>query len=399
MAKTHNAYKGEKPQRQPKLLMRDGFTVGYELREQAVPETMINAEGKVVPYVPKFPDSIKGSFAAYKANTKTLLKASLYFLIFLAPMIVLLVYGYNALLAHYTYSGGNFMGNLGIGYPGEISDIHSIMLTLYNGYQMFLFYCVPAVFIISLGMAGLFNVAKKVIWNEPIKYVAKPFFDGIKRFWWKYVIFVMVGAGVLLAMGSSLVYLLGEIEMSRAGAGAYCACIFSFIIGAPILLYCLVPLTIIPSYKLSFVQLIKDSFIMLVNRFVPYLIMAAVSIIPVALLAISPILSYILYIVYVGFGCSLWAMLWTGVGHSSYLKCVYLHDITESQSKNPYAKNAKSAKQQQRQKPQTVEGKTESPENAQAQNGQGGHTSQSNNQAKKKQQGFVNPKKKKKKNG
>ena len=276
MAKTHNAYKGEKPQRQPKLLMRDGFTVGYELREQAVPETMINAEGKVVPYVPKFPDSIKGSFAAYKANTKTLLKASLYFLIFLAPMIVLLVYGYNALLAHYTYSGGNFMGNLGIGYPGEISDIHSIMLTLYNGYQMFLFYCVPAVFIISLGMAGLFNVAKKVIWNEPIKYVAKPFFDGIKRFWWKYVIFVMVGAGVLLAMGSSLIYLLGEIEMSRAGAGAYCACIFSFIIGAPILLYCLVPLTIIPSYKLSFVQLIKDSFIMLVNRFVPYLIMAAV---------------------------------------------------------------------------------------------------------------------------
>ena len=283
------------------------------------------------------------------------------------------------------------MGNLGIGYPGIISDMPSIMLTLYNGYQMFLFYCVPAVFIISLGMAGLFNVAKKVIWNEPIKYVAKPFFDGIKRFWWKYVIFVMVGAGVLLAMGSSLIYLLGEIEMSRAGAGAYCACIFTFIIGAPIVLYCLVPLTIIPSYKLSFIELIKDSFIMLVNRFVPYLIMSVVSIIPIALLAISPILSYILYIVYVGFGCSLWAMLWTGVGHSSYLKCVYLHDITESQSKNPYAKTAK---QSQKQKGQIVEGKTENPENAQKQ------TNQTSNQTKKKpQQGFVNPKKKKKKNG
>ena len=130
---------------------------------------------------------------------------------------------------------------------------------------------------------------------------------------------------------------------------------------------------------------------MLVNRFVPYLIMSVVSIIPIALLAISPILSYILYIVYVGFGCSLWAMLWTGVGHSSYLKCVYLHDITESQSKNPYARTAK---QSQKKKGQIVEGKTENPENAQKQ------TNQTSNQTKKKpQQGFVNPKKKKKKNG
>ena len=58
MAKNQYGFKAEKTKKEPKLLCKNIFTVGNELREAPVPETMVNQEGKTVPYVPKYRESI-----------------------------------------------------------------------------------------------------------------------------------------------------------------------------------------------------------------------------------------------------------------------------------------------------------------------------------------------------
>lgn len=373
MAKNQYGFKAEKTKKEPKLLCKNIFTVGNELREAPVPETMVNQEGKTVPYVPKYRESIKGGYSAYKDNVKVMLKAGLYFLIFFAAMFVFVAYGYGAIMDRFTLSGANFMGNVGIGYPGVISDMGVIYASRLQAYNYVFYFALPCIFLISIGMAGLFNVAKKLIWNEPIKYVAKPFFSGIAKNWWKYVIFVMLGTGIGLAIGTALVNLLTKIELGVATAGDYCGCVFSFVIGAPLCVFPMVAITIIPSYKLSFGQLIKDSFVISVNRFVPYALTGIISCVPLALLFINGIFAIILCIVLVAFGFPLWAMLWTGLGHGSYLKCVYLYEYESSKKVNPYQKKEGGKAD--------IVGKTDNAEKKQN----------------KKPQTYVNPKKKKKK--
>ena len=376
MAKTQYRMKADKPKREPKLLCKNLFTIGNELREAPVPETMINEEGKTVPFVPKYRESIKGGYKAYKGNTKVLLKASLYFLIFFAAMFVLVAYGYGAIMNHFTIGGANFMGNVGIGYPGEISDMGAIYASQTMAYDYVFYFSLPCILLISIGMAGLFNVAKKIIWNEPIKYVAKPFFTGIAKHWWKYMIFVMLGTAIGLAMGISLTNLLSKIQLGTAVAGDYCGCVFAFVIGAPLLVFPMVAITIIPSYKLSFGSLIKDSFVIAINRFVPYALTGILCALPLGLLFINNIFAIILCALLVAFGFTLWAMLWTGLGHGSYLKCIYLYEYESTKKVNPYEKkNGKAAV--------TVEGKTDA----------------SDKKQNKKPQTYVNPKKKKKTNG
>ncbi|MGN1096429.1 MAG: hypothetical protein ACI4QU_01150, partial [Christensenellales bacterium] len=98
-----------------------------------------------------------------------------------------------------------------------------------------------------------------------------------------------------------------------------------------------------------------------------------ISCVPLALLFINGIFAIILCIVLVAFGFPLWAMLWTGLGHGSYLKCVYLYEYESSKKVNPYQKKDGGKAD--------IVGKTDNAEKKQN----------------KKPQTYVNPKKKKKK--
>jgi len=315
--------------KEKKLLLSKLFTVGWELREVEVPETMTTADGKVVPYKPKYRDTVSGAWSAYQDQMKVFFKASLYFIIFLLPFLVLIFYGFNAIQRTFMPENLNFLGNLGVGYPGNAADLTATQIAVYNGWQMFFYYCIPAIFILSFGIAGLFNVAKKAIWNEPMKIVAKPFFNGIKLYWPKMVLPVMAGSGAALAMAVALLYHLKQTQIGLASAGSWCACILTFIFGAVILLYCMVMMTLIPSYKLSFKQLLCDSLVLAVNKFLPFALVGLLTALPILLLALFSsnifFTALIIFIVAM-FGVPVWAMLWTGVGHSSYLKCVFIHE-------------------------------------------------------------------------
>ncbi|HKL93747.1 MAG TPA: hypothetical protein VJZ69_00500 [Clostridia bacterium] len=344
MANQQNSTQGSYKSKTPRLFLRNLFTAGWENRDVLWPTTVQTPDGKTKPYVPKYPDTISGSFKAYRGQSKVLLKASLYFLIFIAPLLVLMLYGLSELMNAALASSYNFMGNIGIGYPGAIDSLVLAKAAKLNVYKEFMLYFYAGAVIASIGMAGLGNVARKAIWNEPFKYIAKPFFTGIKKHWWKYLLTVVVGGGIALAMAEVLLYHMVNMTLGVAGAGSWCAVIFTFVFGVPLALIAFTMLTMIPSYKLSFWQIIKNSIVMLVNNIVSVLMVVIISCVPIFLLAVSSMLSIFIYILMIAFGCSLVAMLWTGLGHSSYLKCAVLAEYLDENDKKKSATDARERK-------------------------------------------------------
>lgn len=331
--------------KKPRLFLRKLFTAGWENRDVIWPTTVQTPDGKTKPYVPKYADTIGGSFKAFRGESKTLLKASLYFVFFIAPILVLLLYGLSEMMNAALASSYNFMGNIGIGYPGTIDSLVVAKAAKLNVYKEFLLYFYAGAVIASIGMAGLGNVARKVIWNEPIKkYIARPFFTGIKKHWWKYLITVAVGGAVALGMGEALLYHLAGMALGTAGAASWCIVVFAFVIGLPIALVAFMMLTILPSYKLTFWQVFKNAIVMLVNNIVSVLMVLIISAVPIVLIAVSSVLALFLYILMVAFGFSLFAMLWTGLGHSSYLKCAVLSEYLEDEEKKKKAVDAREKK-------------------------------------------------------
>lgn len=369
-------YAAQKSAKKPRLFLKKLFTLGWENRDVLWPSTVQTADGKTKPFTPKYPDNMSGAYKAYRGESKTLLKASLYFLIFLLPILALLLYVKNLMLDMALGGSYNFMGGIGIGYPGIVDSISGAMAAKYGVFKIFYLYLYAGVVVASIGLAGLGNVARKVIWNEPIKkYVAKPFFDGIKKHAWKYLIVTMLGGGALLGIAEALLFHLTNSTLGTAGALSWIVVIGAFVLGIPVVLWMFSALTILPSYKLSFGKTLLNSLVLLFNKPVSIIFVAVFSLVPLALTFMSSIFAVFIVIIMIAFGCSLFAMIWTGLGHSSYLRCAVLYEyIEEHEKKQELIINRE----------KQHEMKRENRNNNKKTNNKG-------------QQAFVNPKKKKKK--
>jgi uncharacterized membrane protein YesL len=323
----------EKKAKEPRLFLRKLFTLGWESREVMWPTTVQTPEGKTVPFTPKYADGVSGAFKAWRGESKKLLWASIFFLIFLLPLLTLLLYGRSAMLTAALASSYNFMGNIGIGYPGAVDSLPQALAAQYGVYKIFFLYFYAGAVIASIGMAGMGNYARKVIWNEPIKKIAKPFFDGIKKHWWKYLLVVAVSGAIALGICEATLYHLTNMTLGTADAASWTVCVIPYVLGVPLLLIAFTMLTILPSYKLNFWQVFKNSIVITVNRLPSVIMGAAVSVVPLLLIFLSSIFAIFVYILMIGFGCSLCAMLWTGLGHSNYFKCAVLYEYIEESEK------------------------------------------------------------------
>ncbi len=334
MASEKNSANAKKPEKQKKLLLRKIFHTTWETREERVPDKLRMPDGKIVPYTPKYTATLSGAWKAYKDNTKAMLISSIYFALFLVPLLVLIFYGLPQMLGIAIGSSFNFMGNLGVGYPGVVDSISQAIVARLGVYQYFFIFVFAGAVVASIGMAGLATVAKKVMFNEKVETVSKKkskdgkahsvaevFFKGVWQHGWKYLLAVTLGGAILLAMVSALVFQLKCSALGTSGPASICAVVFTWLFGAPLLMIPYATMTIIPSYKMNFVRTLSTALVLSVNKFPKYFIVGALSFVPFGIMFVSSMLSYILIAVVIVFGFSLIAMMWTGLGQSSYISC------------------------------------------------------------------------------
>lgn len=326
----------QKKQKEPKLLLGSLFVDAKAAVEPEEPAKIVVAGMVEATPVREYPEGFfKKAWAVLRADLGKLLKGSLYFSAVTVPFIIVLVLVSGMLRQEILGNTFNFMANIGIGYPGGGDSIAQSVASLYWDVQQPLLMCLAAAAILATPfIAGLFYAAKRAYYQNFYRRLTRTFFMGVAKYWWKFFIVGTIGILVMLAMGTSLLYLLAQMELGTAGAGAWCAVIFSFIIGAPLLTVPMVMMSLFTTYPMSLKDTFKDAIVIIVNNPMIVLITGVVSLVPLLALIISNIIGIIVFAVAVVAGYNLWALCWVALGERGMAYCKYVKAKEEKKLPN-----------------------------------------------------------------
>lgn len=260
----------------------------------------------------KYPKgSIKKVIEIFSAEMNGLMRVNAWFLLFAVPLFVV-VYWYSSYVSSAAILGFNFMGNIGMGYPGGSDDAVKGLIAVYHAYQNVLYLVLPAMMIASIGFCGSFNCYKSYMWGEKVEKVTKFFFRGVKKNWWKYLIVITFDALIVLALGSMLLWFLELRALSAATAGHWVLLIFVFIAGLLILYVNMQLLPMMSELDVSFGKLIKNAIIFSIKMALFGLPLFIICLLPIGLFFVkSNFIGVMLGVVVLMFGFILYGLSFT----------------------------------------------------------------------------------------
>ncbi len=341
----------------------------------------------------QYPDTFFGrGFKVLRGEFGTLFKSSLFFILFTLPFAVILFWfaGYfEKLVLDGSY---NFMGGIGVGYPfGTGDSIAQSVASLYWDVKEPIYMMLAATLIIGmLGFSGLFYCAKRSFYQDFYKRSFRMYWIGFKAHWWKFLFYggllILVGA----AMTTSIMHLLAQQQLAAATAGDYCAVVFSWVFGAPIIVYLAVALALGVTYELNVGETFKNALVVLVNNPISSIFVCALCALPLVLLMLGAFFSIVVYIAMVLVGCTLMALMLIALVSRGMTKCHNRLEYAAKQAAQEAKKAAKSVK-----KTQGQASGSSAPQNKVE--GERDGRSNGNKKTKKQPVPYKNPKKKKKK--
>ncbi len=356
------------PQKPKKLLLGKLFTDAQVKVEPEEPQKMLVAGLAEARIQKEYPDTFfKRAAAVFRGEFSLLFKASLFMLIFALPFIVMYVW-FHGYFESMTLSGiYNFMGDIGVGFPGGGDSIAVSVGNLYRNVNMPVMAMYGACLLFgSLGLAGVFYCAKRSYYQNYYKNFTRTFWMGFAKYWWQFLLTGLFMVVVGLGMVEALMYLLEQQALGTAGAGAYCAVVFSWIFGAPLLLIPMIMMGLLTSYQLNIWQCFKNAIVIIVNNLVVVPFVAIVSAIPLVILVWNNWLGTIVCVAMALIGATFMALCWIALASRGMVKCRNrLEDSQKAQKiaerkagkQNPYtngtvvSNNQKKKKQQQNAKP------------------------------------------------
>lgn len=198
----------------------------------------------------QFWDIIKTQLAKlFKANLLTILMG----LPFVALVIFIFPMMSEAMGAEF-----DFTGNLGIGYPGSVSDMVVAEITVLMRTTPLMLALIPAIGLLGIPFAGLMYVVRNMVWGENVT-VGSDFLKGIKTGWKQYlVVFFILGfliSGMTLAIRTfNIQSLRGDVDFFAMAA--FILAIVGMIMVAGIVLYLLPTMSM---YNMKLRKLIKNA--------------------------------------------------------------------------------------------------------------------------------------------
>lgn len=355
------------PRAQKKLLLAKLYTDAPVRTEPEEPQKILVAGLAEARPVKDYPDTFFGrAFKVARGEFSTLFKSSLFFILFTVPFIV--IFAWFASFFEDLMLGGiyNFMGDIGVGFPGGGDSLaESVSRLIWEVKEPIVLMLGATLIIGSIGLAGNFYCAKRSYFQNYYSKTVKTFWYGVAKYWWQFLITVTVMVLIGCAMITALMYLLARQEIGMAGAGEYCAVVFSWIIGAPLLLLPMTVLSLICTYDLTYGQAIKNALVLIVNNPIMIIAVAIASAVPFVLIGVAGmVVGIIVFAIMVFFGCNLYAQIFVATAHRGMTKCHNRKEVLdkiELQEQRKLAKmNAKSeyigagggsAKKKQKQQP------------------------------------------------
>ncbi|MCM1306231.1 MAG: hypothetical protein NC037_01640 [Bacteroides sp.] len=315
-----------------KLLLAKLYTDAPVRTEPEEPQKILVAGLAEARPVKEYPDTFFGrAFKVLRGELSTLFKSSLFFILFTLPFIVLFAW-FASYFEDLVLGGSfNFMGNVGIGFPGGGDSLdNSIARLIWEVKEPIILMLGAALILGSIGLAGNFYCAKRSYFQNYYSKTVKTFWYGVAKYWWQFLITVTVMVLVGCAMITALMYLLAQQTLGVADAGAYCAVVFSWIFGAPLMLLPMVTLSLICTYELSFFGAIKNAIVLIVNNPIMVAIVGIASAIPFLIMGVSgTVVGIVVYVVMALIGCNLYAQVFVAMANRGMTKCHIRKETTD----------------------------------------------------------------------
>ena len=315
-----------------KLLLASLYTDAPVRTEPEEPQKILVAGLAEARPVKDYPDTFFGrAFKVLRGEFSTLFKSSLFFILFTAPFIVLLAW-FASYFEDLVLGGSyNFMGNVGIGFPGGGDSLsESVARLIWEVKEPIILMLGASLIFGSIGLSGNFYCAKRSYFQNYYSKTVKTYWYGVGKYWWKFLITVTVEVLIGCAMITALMNLLAQQTLGTADAGAYCAVVFSWIFGAPLMLLPMVTLSLICTYELSFIGAIKNAIVIIVNNPFMVAIVGVASALPFLLMGVGGnIVAIVVYAVMVLAGCNLFALMYVATAHRGMTKCHLRKEVTD----------------------------------------------------------------------
>ena len=243
----------------------------------------------------------------FKSNFGKIVLLNLLVLVFFSPGISIMI-----LRSAYIRGLGfqyPFNANTGIGYPAYPNTQGLNEAIYFSSDMLFYSLLIVAGFIAAIGIAGGAYSMKKLL-NTQGKFTLKGFFHGVRVSYFNVLVPVTVFMAFLF-----MTVVLGDWKdlVIAQGGGPVTAYVFAIIATVLVGVYCAWYIAVGVSYKLKFVTLVKNAFVLAVSYPLQTALFAAFALIPVWILWLGeavPFFSIIGYIVFVLLGFSVILIVW-----------------------------------------------------------------------------------------
>lgn len=316
---------GRQRVKEPKFLLGSLFVDAPVVAEPEEKKKIVVAGMAEATIRKEYPEGfVKKAAAVCRGEYKTLVRASLWFLLAALVFVLVLLVAEPFFESYVIGSGFVFTGGLGVGFnpTGEVDSIAEQTARLYwEVYEPLLLMLAGAGIIATPFLSGLFYCAKRSYYQDVYKRTTATFFMGFAKYWWKFLVAGTVGILIATAMGTSLLYQLSVQAVGGNMAGSLAAVILTFIFGVPLLMVPMVMMSLFTTYELSFGDAFKNALVIIFNNPVYVIAASVVSVAPLLLLLVSQVVSIIVVVVMFLIGFIFWALAWVGVADRGMTKC------------------------------------------------------------------------------
>ena len=273
----------------------------------------------------------------FRNNLGKLVGINLLMLLFALPVILIIVLRYTQV--QYYALLMPFSQNLGLGYPAYpiYSGINEEIYLLAN--RSTLIYLPIAGLIASVGISGGMYVMRNLVWSEGV-FVGSDFWAGVKKNYLVVMLSTLFYTVVLTLSLLTISYANWSIATSGGHWLLTLSNVFSYIMIVFVSIMYLYMLSMGVTYKLKFLQLIKNAILMTIALVPTNLFFALFALVSIIIMFLGQLGLSIGLIIFVMFGLSLAALIWTNYSQWTFDK--FINDKVPGAVKNRgiYSKNA-----------------------------------------------------------
>lgn len=257
-------------------------------------------------------------FSCFNANlTKLLLPVNLIYVAIFALPLLFCMFILPQLVLNYTMAGKVFEGNLGIGFPNIADDLSVSLTSLMHSYRVMIFpLSIASIVLAFVGFAGLFHVARGVMWGEKVK--VKSFFRGIKLLWRPFLITGIVVAGIAAGLMYGIGWSVECMLLGTAGGGSWTVFALLLLVGFAGVMFLGFLLPTFACYRFKASESLKNAALFIGIMPVPTIINAILVIGVCLLTLVSPMLSYLFLGAFFFLGFSFIALVFTNYSQLAF---------------------------------------------------------------------------------